>query len=557
MKKTELISKVKSLPGYVKEHWNTPNEGEFVSLKEFVAYTATQAGSYIFLTASGLLSFSASYFCGSIMELSNMQFQLVNLISTIIGYLFMFMNPISVLIYENHGELSPKMKRFAHICYFGETIVGLICYFLPMDTFEFMLGTPQIVGNILFISGITNYITWGIRKKFCAKHGRLKPFILLCGIPAAIVMSIIPFLPIQGLPSALKLVILHGAFTFMNYFYNSYVGVNGLVTFMTPNSQERQRLHSIVPIITGFFPSIINMFFPALIQSTGGYLNIDTYKIFVPIFGFIGVFVSLAGIHCKERVIEASGEKRKKVTFLNGAKNVLKNKYFWITNISTILGQWSALVGGLLQFWFIYSLRMEAFYGVAANVVVVGMTFGNILCPILTKKFQKRNILIAFRGISLITIFLMLFAVRIENIYVFIGAMFLRNTFQPVVDGINVGLGADIQDYHQWKYGERADSMAGVFGWFLNPINVVLGFIIPWLLARVGFTSDWDVLFDQAILNSVFNIYTWATIISTIIMVIPFFFYDLTREKHDMCVEELQARLREIEEQDSVESEVV
>ena len=556
MTKTEIISTVKGLPTYVKEHWNTPNEGEFVSLKEFVAYTATQAGSYIFLTASGLLSFSASYFCGSIMELSNMQFQLVNLISTIIGYVLMFTNPIGVLIYENHGELSPKMRKFAHISYLGEIIVGLLCYFVPMDTFDFMLGTPQIVGNILFISGITNYITWGIRKKFCAKYGRLKPFILLCGIPAAIVMSLIPFLPIQHLPSVYKLVILHAAFTVMNFFYNAYVGVNGLVTFMTPNSQERQRLHSFVPIITGLFPSIIGLFFPMLIQSTGGYLNINTYKIFVPIFGFIGVFVSLAAVHCHERVIEASGDKRKKVTFLNGAKNVLKNKYFWITNISTILGQWSAMVGSLLQFWFIYSLRMEALYGVAANVVVVGMTFGNILCPIHTKKFQKRNILIAFRGISLISIFLMLFAVRIENVYVFIAAMFLRNTFQPVVDGVNVGLGADIQDYHQWKYGERADSMAGVFGWFLNPINVVLGFIIPALLAKMGFTSDWDVLFDQTILNNVFNLYTWATIISTVLMVIPFFFYDLTREKHDMCVAELQARLRAIENEET-ESEVV
>ena len=556
MTKTEIISTVKGLPTYVKEHWNTPNEGEFVSLKEFVAYTATQAGSYIFLTASGLLSFSASYFCGSIMELSNMQFQLVNLISTIIGYVLMFTNPIGVLIYENHGELSPKMRKFAHISYLGEIIVGLLCYLVPMDTFDFMLGTPQIVGNILFISGITNYITWGIRKKFCAKYGRLKPFILLCGIPAAIVMSLIPFLPIQHLPSVYKLVILHAAFTVMNFFYNAYVGVNGLVTFMTPNSQERQRLHSFVPIITGLFPSIIGLFFPMLIQSTGGYLNINTYKIFVPIFGFIGVFVSLAAVHCHERVIEASGDKRKKVTFLNGAKNVLKNKYFWITNISTILGQWSAMVGSLLQFWFIYSLRMEALYGVAANVVVVGMTFGNILCPILTKKFQKRNILIAFRGISLISIFLMLFAVRIENVYVFIAAMFLRNTFQPVVDGVNVGLGADIQDYHQWKYGERADSMAGVFGWFLNPINVVLGFIIPALLAKMGFTSDWDVLFDQTILNNVFNLYTWATIISTVLMVIPFFFYNLTREKHDMCVAELQARLRAIENEET-ESEVV
>lgn len=556
MNKTEIIDKVKGAPAYVKEHWNTPNEGEFVSLKEFCAYTATQAGSYIFLTASGMLSFTASYFCGSIMGLSNMQFQLVNLISTIVGYALMFLNPIGVLIYENHGELSPKMKKFAHISYLGEIIVGILFYFLPTGTFDLMPGTPQIIGNILFLGGVTNYITWAIRKKFCAKYGRLKPFILLCGIPAAVVMSLIPFLPIQNLPSVNKLIILHFAFTLMNYFYNSYVGVNGLVTFMTPNSQERQRLHSIVPIITGLFPSIIGLFFPLLIQSTGGYLNINTYKIFVPIFGFIGVFVSMAAIFCKERVIEATGDKRKKVTFFNGAKNVLKNKYFWIQNISNILGQWSGLVGTLLQFWFIYSLRMEALYGVAANIVVVGMTFGNILCPILTKKFQKKNILIAFRGISLLTIFFMLFAVRIENVWVFIAAMFLRNTFQPVVDGINVGLGADIQDYHQWKYGERADSMAGVFGWFLNPVNVGLGFIVPMLLAKVGFTSDWDVLFDQAILNKVFSIYTWASILSTVLMTIPFFFYDLTKEKHDMCVEELQARLRAIEEENT-ESEAV
>ena len=297
----------------------------------------------------------------------------------------------------------------------------------------------------------------------------------------------------------------------MNFFCNAYVGVNGLVTFMTPNSQERQRLHSFVPIITGLFPSIIGLFFPMLIQSTGGYLNINTYKIFVPIFGFIGVFVSLAAVHCHERVIEASGDKRKKVTFLNGAKNVLKNKYFWITNISTILGQWSAMVGSLLQFWFIYSLRMEALYGVAANVVVVGMTFGNILCPILTKKFQKRNILISFRGVTLLTVLGIALAVKMENIYIFMIAMFLKNTISPVVDGVNVGLNADILTYHQWKYGERADSMSGVFDWFLNPVNVAIGYIMPWMLSMIGFTSDWDVLFDSQILNNVFNLYTWGS----------------------------------------------
>ncbi|MGN0572302.1 MAG: MFS transporter, partial [Acutalibacteraceae bacterium] len=556
MNKSELLQKVKGVPAYVKEHWDKPNEGEYLSLKEVTAYTAAQAGSYIFMTASGIMTFSASYFCGAIMGLAAMDFSIINLIGTIIGYILIFMNPIGILIYENHGQLTPKMRVFAHCSYIGQLLLGTICYFIPSHPFEFIMkGLPQIIGNILVVGGITNYINWFIRKKFCAKYGRLKPFILICGVPCAIIMSVIPYLPLEGLSYTNKLVILHFAFTLMNYFLNSFVGINGLVTFMTPNSQERQRLHSIVPIITGLFPSIISMFFPILIISTGGYLNIKTYKVFVPIFAFLGVIVTFAAAFCKERIIEPPMEKRKKVTFWKGAKNVLKNKYLWITNISNIFSQWQWLVGSLLAWWFIYSLRMEWFSGIAANIVVVGMTAGNLLCPVLTKRFQKRDILISFRALTLLTVLGIALAVKLQNIYIFMISMFLRNTVSPIVDGVGVGLSADILNYHQWKYGERADAMSGVFGWFLNPITMGIGLIVPWALKSVGFTSDWDVLYDSQILNNVFSIYTWVTVIGLVLVTIPFFFYDLTKEKHEMCVRELQARLKAIEEKESGEAE--
>ena len=157
-----------------------------------------------------------------------------------------------------------------------------------------------------------------------------------------------------------------------------------------------------MPIVTGFFPSVINMFLPMLISTTGGYLNLKTYKVFVPIFAFAGAFMSLASIKCKERVIEKPIEEREKVTFFKGAKNVLKNKYFWIINISKLIGQYQWLIGNLLAWWFIYSLRMEWFSGVAANIVVLGMTLGNLLCPVLTRKFEKRNILLISRALIIL-----------------------------------------------------------------------------------------------------------------------------------------------------------
>lgn len=552
MTASEIIGKVKELPAYVKDHWNTPNEGEYLTLKESTAYMLTQAGSYVFLTASGIISFSAGYFCGAVMGIAAIDFSIINIISTIVGYVLMFMNPIGVLIYENHGRLTKKMKVFAHLSYAGKLVIGIGCYFLPQGMFESVInGLPQLVGNMLVTGAIWDYINWFIRRKFCEKHGRFKPFILLCGIPCALLISAIPYLPVQGMTYTNKLIVLHFAFTLMSYFYNNYTGVNALVTFMTPNSQERQKLHSIVPIISGFFSSVVGAVLPMLIDATGGYLSLQTYKVFIPIFTISGACMSLLAVFCKERIIEPPMEKRAKVTFFKGAKNVLKNKYFWITNISNVIGQWHGLVGNLLSWWFVYSLRMEWFSGLAANIVVMGMTFGNILCPILTKRFQKRNILISFRGVTLLTVLGIALAVKMENIYIFMIAMFLKNTISPVVDGVNVGLNADILTYHQWKYGERADAMAGVFGWFLNPVNVAIGYIMPWMLSMIGFTSDWDVLFDSQILNNVFSLYTWSSVVGLVLLTVPFIFYDLTKEKHDMCVKELQERVKAIEESES------
>ncbi len=546
MKIKELGAKIKQAPTYVKEHWNSPNEGEYLSLSETAAYTFGQAGIYIFMTFAGIMTFGATYFTGSIMGISNLDFTIIGIMSTVVNYVLIVFNPVGVLIYENHGRLSRKMKIFAHIAYTAEIVVGICCYFIPSEGFEFIIkGFPQLIGNMLLIAGVTNYITWIIRRAFSAKHGRLKPFLVICGIPSALIMSIIPYLPLLDTTYTKRLIILHFAFSLMSYFYGNLTNVTGLVAFITPNSQERQRLYSIVPIITGLFPSIINMFLPMLISVTGGYLNLKTYRVFVPIFSFAGILVALSIVKCKERVIEPPIEKRKKVTFFKGAKNVLKNKYFWIINVSNTLGLYQWHIGNLLAWWFIYSLRMEWFSGVAANIVVVGMTVGNLLCPVLTRKFEKRDILILSRALTILMCFGIVLAVKTGNIYIFLISLTLKNTIQPVVDGVNSGLGADVQVYHQWKYGERADSMSGVFSWFLNPVNMVISYIVPYLLKLVGFTSDWDVLYDSEILTKVFSIYTWASIISLVLVTLPFVFYDLTKEKYETCVSELKQRVED------------
>ena len=164
--------------------------------------------------------------------------------------------------------------------------------------------------------------------------------------------------------------------------------------------------------------------------------------------------------------------------------------------------------------------------------------------------------LLISRVATILSIFGILLAIKTENIVIFLAATFLRNTIQPVDSGITQGINADVQIYHQWRFGERCDSISGIFTWFTNPLNMAVGYVVPFLLEKIGFTSDWDVFFDAEILSNVFSIHTWFAIIGYAIATVPFIFYNFTKEKHDMCVAELKQRLADAEGNASTEEAV-
>ena len=103
-------------------------------------------------------------------------------------------------------------------------------------------------------------------------------------------------------------------------------------------------------------------------------------------------------------------------------------------------------------------------------------------------------------------------------------------------------MGPDIWDYQQWLSGKRLEVSSGVFGLIFTPFNTVIAMTIPAIYAVMGFTSDWDVLYNDAFRNKIFLVSIIIVLASTILSIIPFFFYDLTEEKHQRIIEDLKQR---------------
>ena len=541
--KKSPIDAAVSLIESIKENWKTPRPGEYTTIKEFMFYCLGIMGvcGFTFI-CSDTVAFTAGYLCGSIFEIKMLDFTIITVIALIVKYATLYLESLSMTIFENLGHLDKKKSRTARIAYIVCALIGVGFYFIPSEPFEMIIkGLPQIVANILVITGVGGLVNWFLRKKFCRKYGRYKPFLVAYGIPITILTKIIPFVP-RTLDYTTKLVVLHFLFTLRTRFSALYQdNPKAIVALITPNSVERQKYYSIGAIFLGFLRSIFRIIYPIMIAYTGGYLDIRSYQIFVPILAIISAGMGFFIIGVKERVAE-NRDTSPKVEFGKSAKQLLKNKYFWIIKLTVCFGLWNAIADGVINYALVYSHRIEWITGI---VSIAGITsvVGNLSTPWLVKRFEKRNVILVMRlAWTLITAGYLLGLNNGNSVVILMIFIFLRSAISAGCNGITDGLLADALDYHQWKTGQRADNMVNIFDWFTTPVATLLGLVSPFLLKLTGLTSDWDVLFDNIVFSKAMHVYVYLGIVGLVIATIPFFWYDLTKEKHDKCVAEIAER---------------
>lgn len=539
--------KEKALQGidYVKSRWNTPAKGEYTNLQEFLSYCFGTMGicGFTFLI-NDVVSFASGYFCGSIMEIKLMDFTIVTIIAMVVKYATLYIESISMTVFESLGHLAKDKVKKALVSYILCAVIGIGCYFIPSAHFESIIkGLPQIVGNMLAVMGVGGLFNWFLRSKLCKKYGRYKPFMMLYGIPVALFTVAMAFVP-TTLNYTTKIVLLHLLVTLRGRFSALYCdNPTAIVALITPNMVERQKYYSVGGIFLGFFRSIFRIVFPIMIVSTGGYLSVTSYRVFVPVLALASIIMGFAFFKVKERVA-VSTDDTPKIDFKKSAKSLLSNKYFWIINLSNMFALWNMLADGVINFIFIYKMRIEWIIGFL-SIIGVTSVVGNLLTPVLIKKFEKRTCILFMRSVWVAVTACYLIALRLESIPLLLLLIFIRSAISAACNGITNNMTADVLDYHQWKTGERADNMQGIFGWFTTPIATALGLVSPFLFAKFGYTSDWDVLFDTQIFNNIMNIYVILTVVGLIISTIPYIFYNYTRTQHDKCVEEIEQREKE------------
>lgn len=415
---------------------------------------------------------------------------------------------------------------------------------------------------LTFINIVKTPIISYIMDNTSGKKGKFKPYLIWMGIPTIVLVCLIPFVPLSWVDvpaftifseplSRAGLVIFILQVLISITWPPLSLAITGLGQTITPNTLERAKVFSIQPIISGLLSSIITIAFPLLSILTiqghdTGQESILSYRVFFPIFVLTSfLFSLLAYFNVEERIVVEKNYKPK-VKFWHGVKSLGSNKYFWILTVSAIFG--AIRIAGNLIYWIpVYSFESDLATSIIIFFAGIVMVPGMVLTGVMVKKFGKRNLMIGNGIVATLSYIPMIFFPN--HPILLISMIYLQN----ISGGFAVCaaiLPADALDWQQLKTGERLESFWGLFHQLiLGIVWLGSGLLGPAVLELSGYNLGdnlgAEILKINHIRYAVFRNLSIVAGIASFLSTLPFFFWDLSEEKHKEIIRQLEKIAKE------------
>lgn len=565
MKVSDIATKGKALFTEVKTHWNTPREGRYVPYKEYKDVIISVGCNYAGNKTLEYITFAAGcYLMMYHYKLPYLTFAIINIINMPLNYIWTL---IGWIINDNLGFLPKKTERRFYGLYFALIVIGLSM--IVLDYSQLFNQSSRFITYLNGLEGISaasafkilgTHILWNgwagarnifYRKKLVPKYGRYKYSLYCDVIPKCIMVVLIGWLPFYNIQDVdTRVWVANLLFSIFNLFGfpNS---IETCTQNISPNLRERILIRTYPIKISHLFHSITAILLPVFI----GFLrykweDINVFRFVIPIafIAYASLTMVFAG-RIKERIPQPPLERKVNINFWDGIFGVMRNKYRWI---NTIVGLLDSLGNGMLAFTTVLYLYTFRLTGLAYSLIVALVSFAgtppDFFTPYFLRRFSYKQIMIFYQLSRAVgnTIIVLAISFCGDNLVLCgtlcVVMLFLMEMTKTVPTSAMRDMDVRVNDYQMYLSGERLESFAGIFGWFTGPITSFVSLIIPILLLKYGFNSNWDVLFLDSTRMNIIVIPLIIDIVGYVLMTIPYFFWDYNSEKQNKVMAVLKRR---------------
>ncbi|MBQ6164952.1 MAG: MFS transporter [Clostridia bacterium] len=557
-----MASKVKDAFAYVKRYWNIPDaeHGKYVSGKEYLYVFLGVAANYAAQAPFKYIGFAAS--CYLIMyhyALPYLSFAVISLIGLPLSFLWSLLD---WFITDNLGILPKNTEKKMNILYISVAAAGILL--LIFDGSKLFPQDGRLITALNGLSGINAHAFFKIfgvqlltngwggarnifwRKKLIPKHGRYKFSLYANVIQKSVMIVLLGWLPAYRIADVYERLWIAYLLFMMFSMFDFTNKLEKCSEIISPNSQERIFMRTYPIKICHLLNSVVTAVVPML----GSFDDINFYRFVLP--GFFLPCAALTMVFAgkfKERIPQPPLEKKQQIPFWYGIFQVMRNKYRWLNMFSTLF---DTLGNGMLDITtviMLYTMRLSgAEYSAVMAFLMFRTTIPTFFAPWVLKRFSFKKLRI-FREVieclhCIICILALLFLkdnIRLCGIVMF-STYWMRDFLGELPKVAERDMNIRLFDYQMYLSGERLEGFTNIFGWFVSPIATLVGLIIPLLILRGGFNSNWSVLFLDSARFNILAVPLAFDLVGHVLMMIPYFFWDYNLGQHEYVIRVLKQR---------------
>lgn len=432
------------------------------------------------------------------------------------------------------------------------TANSILAAFLTMFYTDNVGLAAGAVGTMFFISkifdGITDLLAGSIIDKTQTKWGKARPWLLWLAVPTGIALALIFWIPQDG-SATTKMIYAFLTYNLYTAILYTMVGVakNALMPLITQDGLGRAALAK-YSLIFGLGGAILgcSATFP-FVYAIGG--DITAWRIVFAIYGAIvtiGLFLSF--IMTKEHVqavesIKSESGKRENLSFTEGVKNFVKNKYFIFALFMTVIVNFSTqITSGSQTYFYTYAMN-DSMLTTSLNLVslvptVLGIMF--LAGPSLRIFGKKKSVFIGAAGQIIGYVLRGVAAMTMSVPLLIAGTIIGGLATGPLSVPINT-LAADAVDYGEYLTNKRIEGIGSAIVSFSQKVSTGLASgAVGWILALTGYVANETQ--NAATIFGIISMFAWLPVIMLVIVMISFkavYKYD---EEVDKVLAELEQR---------------
>ena len=468
---------------------------------------------------------------------------------------------------KTQHEVVPFKEKLSYaLTNTGQTMMySIITSFLLLFMTDYLFISPFIAGLILMITRIfeaaNDPIMGQILDKTKTKWGKCRFYMLFTPIPVAIFVILL-FAPLRFQNNALQIAYASLIYLFFSMAYTANdIPYWSMSSIITTEPKQRTSIVTMTRIIGGLGSALsIGLFWTvnSLFNDKAGFDKNWSFSLAVLVFCTVGVILMLQGyFNTKERAKNTTTTTDK---FFDNLKLIPKCKPLMLNLIAGALMSFVTIGTTALSTYFIKWNVKEVFSEMSSNVVmsvftpvinilpVVAMLIGLLVAPLLIKKFEKRNILIAvciLGCVANVAFYFVGYQTNVTFILFIVGRFF---AFLPlgVWSSITTFMFGDSVDHIEYHTGKRVEgtsfSLMTFISKFQNGINVAITGLILAIVSYNGGLNPDIAQQTPIVLKTIYIMVTLIPAAGYILMSIPFYFYDFNNKKHRAMLDAIALR---------------